>query len=258
MARGAEPKVEPPPEPIRGRSVQAKSGGRRLGMIAGGSGVALLLILGVWAVRGHHRGVVPVVEAPSGPMRTKPENRGGMQLTGMNDPILSGAGGSEKAALAPPPETPAPKVLRTELEAEKPRAPLPVPPAPRVQEAKPAAPIAPPAVAAARAPEPAPVALAANRPVAAPPAAAAIERPGELMVQFAALNSEAAARTAWHRLSRRMPALLAGRHPTFVRITHDGRVFWRLRTGGFSDREAATQFCAKVRGNGGSCIVSNF
>jgi hypothetical protein len=73
-------------------------------------------------------------------------------------------------------------------------------------------------------------------------------------VQLAALDSEALARTEWERLLHRMPELLGGRSPIITRLERgDGKVFWRLRTAGFSDIAQATAFCEKVRERGAGC-----
>ncbi len=77
---------------------------------------------------------------------------------------------------------------------------------------------------------------------------------GEAGVQLAALKSEDAAKTEWERLVKRMPELLAGRHPTFVRAKHGGHVYWRLRTIGFADHAKASAFCKQVRTKGGDCM----
>ena len=78
------------------------------------------------------------------------------------------------------------------------------------------------------------------------------------LVQLAAVSSEAAARIEWQRLQKRMPDLLDRRQPAFSKIEHDGRVLWRVRTGGFSDLAAAAAFCDHVRAKGGGCSVAEF
>ncbi len=55
-----------------------------------------------------------------------------------------------------------------------------------------------------------------------------------------------------------MPSLLASRQPDVTRFEHDGKTFWRLRTGGFSDIAQATQFCEQVRAKGGGCSIAAF
>jgi hypothetical protein len=76
-----------------------------------------------------------------------------------------------------------------------------------------------------------------------------------VQVQFAALASEDAARTEWDRVARRAPDLLQGRAPVVTRFERDGQApLYRLRTGGFTDLEAARDFCEQVRTKGATCI----
>lgn len=219
-------------------------GTRRLALIAGGLGVALVAVVGGWELVGHRSTAVPVVQADNRPIRVKPDNPGGMQVAGANEDILSGGTESSTGKLAPPPEAPAPQVLRT---------PPPAPPAPIAAPAPAAA--APPAVAAAPA-KPVAVAKPAEaavekRPAAAPSANGAL-------VQLAAVRTEDAAKSEWERLSKRLPELLGSHRPAFSKTEHDGRTLWRVRTGGFADIPQATSFCDKVRAKGSACSVADF
>jgi hypothetical protein len=114
-------------------------GTRRLALIAGGLGAALVVVVGGWEMVGHRSTTVPVVQADNRPIRVKPDNPGGMQVAGANEDILSGGTESATGKLAPPPEAPSPQALRA-----------PPPPA-----------VAPPA------PAPAPIVTASQPPVAA-------------------------------------------------------------------------------------------
>ena len=233
------------------RSRGMDTGTRRLAMIAGGLGVALLTVLGASQVIGHRGGQVPVVEADSRPIRVKPANPGGLQIAGTNEDIFEGDNGSDTGKLAPPPEAPQPQALRA----------LPAPvrqPAPAVVQ------IAPPKLVAVPAPaivsKPAVVAeRPAEKPVAEAHAAVAPAAPDKkALVQLAALGSEDAAKAEWDRLAKRMPDLMGGRKPAVSRIEHDGRTLWRLRTGGFTDTAQATAFCERVRAKGAGCSVADF
>ena len=221
---------------------------RRLVLFAGVIGGGLLLLVGAWSLTGHRSADVPVIEPDSRALRTKPENRGGLQLTGQDDAIMSGGGGGQDA-MAPPPETPAPQALRDAA-------------------ALPAAPPAVPSASGAKAaptPEPAPTPAAQVAPTAKAPATAMTVQPaakpsvtnGIVKVQLAALPTEEGARAEWQRLLHRMPQLLGGREPAVSRLDRaDGKVFWRLRTGGFTDIADATAFCSKVRAQGFGCTLS--
>lgn len=217
---------------------------RRLGLIAAALGAGLALAFGAWSL-GHRttRGV-PVVEAASGPVRVKPENPGGMQVTGGEETAPGPAG----ERLAPPPEAPEIAVLRAKLRAaQKALA--------RAHEAE-VAQAAAPRIAA-----PAPVQRAAafaKPPAAAIPPILAPQRPPEhaaFAVQLGAYESEAAARAAWRALGAAV-AGMAGETPVLLPAEIAGRRVWRLRAGGFAEARQAALVCAKVRQAGSDCAVA--
>ena len=235
---------------------------RRLAIFAGLIGGALVLLVGVWSFTGHRHAGVPVIEADSRPLRSKPADPGGMKVDGANESILSGEADGT-AAMAPPPEIPAPQELKAEEQKPASPAPPPVavvppePPKPVVAaEEKPALPIPPApkpeAVASIAKPAPVPSQLG----MAARPAAVAAT--GASIVQLAAVDSEPAAKAEWQRLAHKYGDLLDGRSPTISKIEHAGKIFWRVRTGGFGDVAQAEQFCARVKAKGGGCSVAGF
>jgi hypothetical protein len=217
---------------------------RRLALIAGGLGAALLAVIGAWTAIGHRSTAVPVVQADSRPVRVKPENPGGLQVAGANEDILSGGGPSADGKLAPPPETPEPQAMR---------APAPPSAAPVVATSEPAAApaVAPPTAAALVKPVAAKPATPPERHPAAAPASGA-------QVQLAAVSSEEAAKSEWQRLSKRAPDLLGQHRPAFSKTEHDGHTLWRIRAGGFADVPQATSFCEKLRAKGVGCSVADF
>jgi hypothetical protein len=245
---------------------------RRLATFAGVIGGALLLLVAVWSFTGHRHTGVPVVEAPSGPLRVKPANPGGLQVDGANDAILSG-GSDGKESAAPPPETPAPQALKAAEQAAQAAAAAPQPPA---QPATAPAPRAAPATVRAElqplpqlrphitvvAPKPMPQTAAATPvppPVTHEPSAPlATPAAGAPLVQLAAVESEQAAMSEWQRLSRKYPELLGGRRPTITKIEHGGRTYWRVRTAGFSDVSQAAVFCEHIKQKGGGCSIASF
>lgn len=93
---------------------------------------------------------------------------------------------------------------------------------------------------------------------AAQPAAKAAPATGGAMVQLAALHSEADAQTEWQRLAKKYPELFAGKHPVISKTEHNGTVFWRLRTAGFTAPAQATSFCDSIKAKGGGCTVASF
>lgn len=240
-------------------------GTRRLAIIAGGLGGALLLILGIWSVGGdRQRGTVPVIEADTRPLRVKPDNPGGLQVAGAHDDVLTADDGPQSGKLLPPPEAPAPNALKDQTPG-RPAEPL---------AAGPDRLAGPPTVPPQTAPSPLPAAvrsIPAEPSDAAPKAATSLAKPASVaaaapasrsgkatQVQLAALETEQAALAEWRRLARRMPDVLAGREPAVIRAEHDGRTIWRLRTGGFADIAQATAFCERVRSKGAGCSVAAF
>jgi hypothetical protein len=79
-----------------------------------------------------------------------------------------------------------------------------------------------------------------------------------MQVQLAALPTEQAAMTEWDRLSKKLPDMLASRRPAVSRVEHDGKTYYRLRTGGFTDVAQATSFCQHVREKGLGCSIASF
>lgn len=269
---------------------------RRLAIIAGGIGAALLVMVGAWSLTGGKSGGgVPVVEADSRPLRVKPDS------TQQGPEIDSPATPTGKQALAPTPEAPKPEALRAagekaaaeKLAAEKaaeekiaaekaaaekaaadrqvaaaPRPATPLAAAPPAAAPVAPAPVQPVVSAQAARPPSQPAVLTAPAPLAAapppPPARAPVATApapaasSGTQVQLAAVTSEQAALSEWSRLEKRMPDVLGGRRPAVVKTERDGKTFYRLRTGGFADTGQATSFCEKVRAKGGVCSVASF
>jgi len=262
--------------PTPGYRVARRSGGldpatRRLATIAAGIGGALVVLVGIWSMVGGGSTGIPTVATPSGAMREKPANPGGMQVTGTNESILGGGGDSNgQAALAPPPETPDLQALQSPPAAKPASAPTEVtedgesvPPAgaalgpngTNINGTNIGAPASanglplPP-------PSPPPVELASAS--ATPPLPAAIGTGTGTEVQFAALSSKENAFSEWSKLQAALPDLLDGRQPLVSKVELGGHVFWRLRTGGFENIAQATSFCASVRAKGMACDIAAF
>lgn len=235
------PAAGPAAHPARSsftHSYQARRSGmdtstRRLFMAASALGLVLLAGMGVWTFGSHHAAGVPVIEADTRPLRIKPENAGGMTVVGANEQVMGGHGdGADLTGdLAPEAERPDPQALRAQRAVTN------------------------PPIAAAAPPVLPPVAAPAQPVVK--PATAPSPTPGAAMVQLAALDSEALATAEWQRLARKVPELLGDRKPNVVRFDRDGKTFWRLRTGGFPDLAAATEFCRKIRAKGLGCSIAS-
>jgi hypothetical protein len=233
---------------------------RNMAMVAAGIAALIMLAVAVQALLRPHG--LPVVAAPNGPWREKPTNPGGMQVSGAGNAIFNGATPSGEDKVMPGPETPDLAALaRDEHQAATAPQPAaapanPTPPSTAVPAVKAA--LAPPAPTeapktAALAPPAADRALAA--PAAKPVTAAPSPSTGHLIVQLAALPTEAAARSEWERLAHRMPGLLDHRAPVVTKAEVNGHTWWRLRTGGFASAADARGFCAEVKAKGGGCAV---
>ena len=206
-------------------------------MVAAVAGFGALAGGGYALLHGRSR-AVPVIEADSRPLRVKPDNPGGMQISREEQQIMDAGDSSPADVMAPGPETPAPELLASQIQTAHPTAP-------------PAAPAAPAPVAMDEPPAAAPVSPAP--PAVAPHAVAAPA--GKIEVQLAAVTTHNRAMAEWARLSKKLPDLLASRRPAIVRTEQDGKTFYRLRTGGFADAPAAAVFCDQVREKGAPCAV---
>ncbi|WP_428490551.1 SPOR domain-containing protein [Rhodopila sp.] len=246
---------------------------RRLALFAGGVGAVLVVLIGGSALIGHRGTEVPVITADTRPIRVKPDNPGGMKIDGAENDVFTAGSDIAGSKLAPPPENPDAKALRTASAppvAIKPTTPTPAPLAVTPPLPAPPAPVAitpplPTAIAPPPSGKPAQVTsvLARPAPLAAPKPVLAAEThpPGsghQIEVQLAALTSEDAARNEWQLLSKRLPDLLNGRQPDYSRTERDGHTFWRIRTSGFADMAQARTFCDHIRAKGGGCSVADF
>lgn len=271
----------PPPGYRVSRRPTVDPGTRRLALIAAGIGGVLIVVLGLWSMLGGRTTGVPVVTAPSSAMRVKPTNPGGMQVAGTTTPILTGNQASGAATLAPAPEKPDLAALESPPPAPAAPSPAPTSPAAPTASAAPraapveAAPVPPPAAPAALAqaatpaprvaanglplppPQPPPLRFASLAPVR-PPIGATAGTGRATEVQLAALSSEDAANREWRNLQAAFPALFGQRQPLITKVKVDGHTFWRLRTGGFANVAAATEFCANVKAKGKSCTIASF
>ena len=259
--------------PLRGtRRSGMDEGTRWLALIAGGIGTLLVVTVGGWSLLGHHpEGGIPVIEPLPGPVRVKPVDPGGMQVMSTQ---VAQTNGPAAEALAPGPEAANPQALQAEVDAARhadaPATPTAVPAAvPAVAAPMQAFPAQGPTALPAASPAPAQAASpvpdtaepdtdATDAPAPAAPEAAPPAVSGGHAVQLAALDSEAAARAEWARLSRRAPALFAHREPSIVPASRDGRRFFRLRMAGFNAASDATAFCGRLHEAGIACTLADF
>jgi hypothetical protein len=205
---------------------------RRMAMMAAGFGGVLAVVIGLFSFSGHRHHGVPVIEAPATPVRVKPVNPGGMQVSGAED-----FSSSQGEKLAPPPEKPAIRELRAKKMAKAPmvQADIIAKPTPKEMVTPAAKTAAPPA-----------------------PPAALTEAASGTWVQLAAFESQQAAEQDWGKMAEKMPKMFDGHRPQVVQGHIAGRTVYRLRTGGFATLTAANAFCGEVRAKGGDCSIAAF
>ena len=132
----------------------------------------------------------------------------------------------------------------------------PVKPAPAPKAPPPAAKPAPAPAQATGAPRSLtpPQQVAANAPakLAAPAAAAS----GSYMLQIGAFKSQAEAAAAWKTYQGKHAALLSGYSDNVQQADLGEKGTWyRLRIGGFADKEVATALCDRLKADGGACML---
>ncbi|MCZ4282635.1 SPOR domain-containing protein [Kiloniella laminariae] len=223
---------------------------------------------------------IPLIEAETTPEKTKPEEPGGMAVPHQDKLVLNeedaavNSGQVEK--LLPPPEVPlSPVVTDVPVEAETapvsegeatavaeiPENPVALPPETPVEEA-PVVLAPPPVVEGTKevesvlAPPPVPE---ASQPVAEP---ASPEKPvqnaatGDYVLQLASLKSEADAMTEWKNIQRKLSDLLGDKQAIVEKADISGvGVRYRLQTGPFADKQAASDFCEKLKAAKRDCLV---
>ncbi len=141
-------------------------------------------------------------------------------------PIRVAAQEPTHQAAPPPPPKPAPIVMK---------------PAPIVAKA-----VAPPVVKSTPAPVKAP-----------PPPASAVTSTisGGYVAQIGAFKSQAEAETGWAAFKRAHAGVVGGLSPSIVSVDLGEKGTWyRVRTGAFTDKASASDFCAKLKAEGASCL----
>jgi len=144
-----------------------------------------------------------------------------------------------------PPKSVAALIQQANSEASKP-APKAPPPA-----AKPAGAPSVQATGAPRSLTPPPQVAAA-----APAKLVAPATNGSYMLQIGAFKSQAEAAAAWKTYQARHAALLSGYSDNVQQADLGEKGTWyRLRVGGFADKEVATALCDRLKADGGACML---
>ncbi len=207
---------------------------------------------------------VALIEAPEGPAKVEPEDRGGMEVPDQDKLVFDRVSGEktqvEENLLEGPEETMAAPESSQESAPESPPESLDQLVEALVQEdatadaaadtgaedeAVAAPPVETPAVAAE--PEPAP------EPVAAPAAPAAAR--GTHVVQLGSFGSADRAETAWRIMKNRHSITLAGMGNDIQRADLGARgIFYRLRTEALG-LDDAQDLCADLKADGQDCLI---
>jgi cell division septation protein DedD len=230
---------------------------------------------------------VPVIKADDRPIKTKPEDRGGMDVPNQDKLVYERMGtqadaGGQTERLLPPPEQPQDPGAQPRKPSIKPA--FQTPPVKDASGAKPAAgdpaiaaptPPPPPAVALPQIQPPAlspakpttPAAKSANSPAvakpaqqtaaAAPPAPAKVSSAGGAwLVQLGALKTEGEAKSEWGRVKNANKDLLGDFGSDVVRVDLGEKgVFWRLRAGPMDEGQARS-ICASLAKRSQGCIIA--
>lgn len=238
---------------------------------------------------------VPVIKADDHPIKTKPEDRGGMDVPNQDKLVYERMGQQSDAVpqterLLPPPEQPqeppaqprkpsikpafpAPPVKEGaapvnqpagEETAQLPQVALPLVQPPALSPAKPTTPPAKTAgktAAAGKAAAPkgaAPAAATAAQPASPAPAAQAktAATAGGWLVQLGALKTEAEARADWSRVKAANKDVLGDYGSDIVRVDLGEKgIFWRLRAGPMDEGQARS-ICANLAKRSQGCIIA--
>lgn len=192
---------------------------------------------------------LPVIKADGAPLKSRPDERGGMDVPNQDkliyDRLGNGSGEPRTERLLPPPEAPQAPPVQPAPVAAAPAAPPPVAAAPEPLTVEPAKPAAAPAVAVAPVAPPAPVA-------AAPKAVSG----GAFVVQLGALRTQEDADKEWVRLKKANADVLGSLASDIMKVDIAGKgTFFRLRAGPLDDA-AAKAACEELGKRKVGCIVA--
>lgn len=276
---------DPDDRPVR---PARKGSGLPLRGITVGIAMAALTVFGgligytYFSHSGGVSGPVPLIKADTRPMKTAPENPGGMEVPNQDKEIYAridrnAPQGQQPRVerLLPPPESPMPRprppAAPPPLEPEIPASPslepppnaveVPQPPAAAPPRAAAPAPVPAPPPAKPAAPTPAPQQQAqAPRaaPVAPPPPQAVAPSAGgaRYRIQLAALRTNEDATREWDKLRRAHMELLGPLSLNVVRADLGDRgTFYRIQAGPLADERAAKDLCHKLAEKKVGCLV---
>lgn len=210
--------------------------GKTVAMVIAGLAVLAALIFGIYSFQNHRPANGQLIAAQAGDYKVKPDDPGGLKVKGEGNAAIAtsaGQAGNGSIDLNAVPEKP--------IDGRRVAA-----------GAKSSGPGGSNAVAQVPASG---GKLVAAAPVSRPPSAAAEAGSGGSLVQLGAYPSEAVAKDAWNRFSKRF-AYLEPLEESVQSVATGGRTLYRLRVNAGSANQAA-EICGKLRVAGESCFVAS-
>jgi len=190
------------------------------------------------------------VVAEAAPIKTKPEEPGGMDVPNQDKQVFDQGAASDSLALAEQPEEPL-----KELPADSEPA---VDDSHAEDEARIAAEAEARAQAVAEEVKQAATPAVKSEPDTQEPAPQPAAVPaGAFKVQLGAYGSEESAATAWRTIRGKHRAVLEGLSPVYESVRTGDRTLYRLRVGPLESRAAADEVCLGLRAQQQACIVVN-
>ncbi|MCW8836233.1 MAG: SPOR domain-containing protein, partial [Rhodospirillales bacterium] len=191
-------------------------------------------------------GNLPVVRAPETPFKVRPEKPGGMEIPNQDklvyeridpkatEPAVERLLPPSEKPLPPPEAQPSVETGASEMKEATEITPQATPEPPQPPQKAEAV---NPSSSTATQPDPAPIRdVAKPAAPAAPPPVAANASGSAYRVQLAAVRSESAATAEWNRLKQKHAALFAGMEPDLEKADLGAKgVFYRLRAGPLND-----------------------
>lgn len=201
--------------------------------------VIFVVLLGYLYMSGGQQtpeGEVMLVEAPEGPAKVEPEDRGGLEVPDQDKEVFDRISGDEANG--------------EEKLGERPEEPQALPDGPEEGSA------IEDDVAVPGDPAPHPATEAEPPAAAAPAPILPTATSGTFLVQLGAFGSERAAETGWDTMANRHRAALTGLSRDIQRADLGARgIFYRLRAGPFDTRGEADGTCRALKAAGQDCLV---
>jgi len=225
------PDTAPNPEREEAADYRFKDDSRRSLLIA--SSIIVVFLFGgvLWYLyyEKNKNGEVPLITAGATPVKTAPDEPGGMEVENQDRLIfdkVSGKSTALKDSVQPGPETPVDSVAdETTIEQ-------------LIRET-----------------QPKPAAGAGTKTATATVPTSSVN--GAFIVQLGAFGTQSAAQSAWATLNGRHPSILGALHQDIQRASlSDGRTVYRLRAGYFMTKAEAESKCGELKAKGQDCLAA--